>query len=99
MKTRDLRVSGYRPLVPSAILLEELALSNDGSRALARTREELTEILARADDRLIAIVGPCSIHDPVAALDYARRLHGLGEELRDDLVVVMRAYFMKPRTS
>src|SRR5205085_2213106 len=51
------------------------------------------------DDRLIAIVGPCSIHDPAAALDYARRLHDLGEELRDDVVMVMRAYFMKPRTS
>src|SRR5213594_1530485 len=99
MKTRDLRVSGYRPLVPPAILLEELALSEDGSRAIARTREELTEILARADDRLIAVVGPCSIHDPVAALDYARRLSALGDRLRDDLLVVMRAYFMKPRTS
>src|SRR5436309_10842450 len=99
MRTRDLRVSGYRPLVPPAILLEELALSDEGSRAIARTREELTEILARADDRLIAVVGPCSIHDPVAALDYARRLSALGDRLRDDLLVVMRAYFMKPRTS
>src|SRR5438093_1576941 len=99
MRTRDLRVSGYRPLVPPAILLEELALSDEGSRAIARTREDLTEILARADDRLIAIVGPCSIHDPVAALDYARRLSALGDRLRDDLLVVMRAYFMKPRTS
>src|SRR5213593_3076862 len=99
MKTRDLRVSGYRPLVPPAILLEELALSEDGSRAIARTREELTEILARADDRLIAVVGPCSIHDPVAALDYARRLRGHGIKLRDDLLVLIRAYFMKPRTS
>src|SRR2546422_9808829 len=99
MRTRDLRVSGYRPLVPPAILLEELAPSEEGSRAIARTREDLTEILARADDRLIAIVGPCSIHDPVAALDYARRLSALGDRLRDDLLVVMRAYFMKPRTS
>ena len=99
MRTRDLRVSGYRPLVPPAILLEELPLSDDGSREIARGREDLMRILTRADDRLIAIVGPCSIHDPVAALDYARRLRGHGIKLRDDLLVLMRAYFMKPRTS
>ena len=99
MRTRDLRVTGYRPLVPPAIILEELPLSESGSRAVARWREEVSAILERSDDRLIAIVGPCSIHDPVAALDYARRLRSLGDELTEDLVVVMRAYFMKPRTS
>jgi 3-deoxy-7-phosphoheptulonate synthase len=99
MKTRDLRVTGYRPLVPPAIILEELALSEAGSRAVAKWREELTGILSRSDDRLMAIVGPCSIHDPVAALDYARRLSALADELRDDVLVIMRAYFMKPRTS
>ena len=99
MKTRDLRVTGYRPLVPPAIILEELPLTETGSRLVATWREELTRILSQADDRLIAIVGPCSIHDPTAALDYARRLHDLGEKLRDDVLLVMRAYFMKPRTS
>ena len=99
MKTRDLRVTGYRPLVPPAIILEELALSESGSRAVARWRDELARILDLDDGRLMAIVGPCSIHDPVAALDYARHLGAVGDELRDDLVVVMRAYFMKPRTS
>jgi 3-deoxy-7-phosphoheptulonate synthase len=99
MKTRDLRVTGYRPLVPPAIILEELPLSETGSRRVATWRDELSRILSQTDDRLIAIVGPCSIHDTAAALDYARRLHDLGEELRDDVVMVMRAYFMKPRTS
>jgi 3-deoxy-7-phosphoheptulonate synthase len=99
MKTRDLRVTGYRPLVPPAIILEELPLSESGSRAVASARVELARILDQEDDRLIAIFGPCSIHDPVAALDYARRLRAVGDELRDDVVVVMRAYFMKPRTS
>ncbi|HEY7624483.1 MAG TPA: 3-deoxy-7-phosphoheptulonate synthase [Candidatus Limnocylindria bacterium] len=99
MKTRDLRVTGYRPLVPPAIILEELPLPETGSRAVASWREDLSRILARTDDRVMAVVGPCSIHDPVAALDYARRLRDLGEELRGDVVVVMRAYFMKPRTS
>jgi 3-deoxy-7-phosphoheptulonate synthase len=99
MRTRDLRVTGYRPLVPPAILLEELPLSEEGSRAVARARAELLAIIDGEDDRLVAIFGPCSIHDPVAALDYARRLRAIGDELSADLVVVMRAYFMKPRTS
>jgi 3-deoxy-7-phosphoheptulonate synthase len=99
VRTRDLRVTGYRPLVPPAILLEELPLSEDGSRGVARARESLTGILERKDDRLIAIFGPCSIHDPAAALDYARRLRTLGDEVAAEIVVVMRAYFMKPRTS
>jgi 3-deoxy-7-phosphoheptulonate synthase len=99
MKTRDLRVTGYRPLVPPAIILEELALSEAGSRLVATWREDLAGILSRSDDRLMAIVGPCSIHDPLAALDYARRLRALGDELDRDVVVAMRAYFMKPRTS
>jgi 3-deoxy-7-phosphoheptulonate synthase len=99
MRTRDLRVTGYRPLVPPAILLEELPLSDEGSRAVARAREEVVAIIDGEDDRLIAVFGPCSIHDPVAALDYARRLRAIGDQLRADLVVVMRAYFMKPRTS
>jgi 3-deoxy-7-phosphoheptulonate synthase len=99
MRTRDLRIAGYRPLVPPAILLEELPLSEAASRAVAASREALVRILELEDDRLIAIFGPCSIHDPVAALDYAARLRAMVDELRDDLLVVMRAYFMKPRTS
>jgi 3-deoxy-7-phosphoheptulonate synthase len=99
VRTRDLRVTGYRPLVPPAIILEELPLSEAGSRAVAAWRADLTRILDLEDDRVIAIVGPCSIHDPVAALDYARRLRSIGDELRADVFVVMRAYFMKPRTS
>src|SRR6185295_19022925 len=99
MKTRDLRVTGYRPLVPPAIILEELPLTETGSRLVAKWRDDLSRILSFEDDRLIAIVGPCSIHDPVAALDYGRRLQAIGEQLQDDVVVVMPAYFMKPRTS
>src|SRR5207237_1990573 len=63
------------------------------------SREEISEVLAGGDDRLIAVVGPCSIHDPKAALDYARRLKTLADELADDLLVVMRVYFEKPRTT
>src|SRR5436309_5662321 len=99
MRTRDLRVTGYRPLVPPAILLEELPLSEEGSRAVARARADLLAIIDGEDDRLVAIFGPCSIHDPVAAFDYARPPRALGDEIRGEVVVVMRAYFMKPRTS
>jgi 3-deoxy-7-phosphoheptulonate synthase len=99
VRTRDVHVSSIRPLVPPAILLEELPLPEEGSRRVAAWREEIARILERSDDRLLVIVGPCSIHDPAAALDYARRLCALGEELAADLRVVMRVYFEKPRTT
>ena len=99
MKTRDLHVESNRPLIPPAILLDELPLGEPGSRAVARAREEIIAVLRGDDDRLIAVVGPCSVHDTAAALDYARRLKRLAAELRDDLCVVMRVYFEKPRTT
>jgi 3-deoxy-7-phosphoheptulonate synthase len=99
MKTRDLRVEGYRPLIPPAILLDELPLSETGSRTVASAREELVRILDREDDRLIVVVGPCSVHDVEAAMEYARRLATLAEDLAGDLRIVMRVYFEKPRTT
>ena len=99
MKTRDLRVESNRPLLPPAILVEELPLSEAGSQVVGQAREAISRILSGADDRLIAVVGPCSVHDPVAAMDYARRLQALERELRPDLCVVMRVYFEKPRTT
>ena len=99
MKTRDLRVEGYRPLIPPAILLDELPLSEVGSRTVASAREELVRILDREDDRLIVVVGPCSVHDVEAAMEYARRLATLATDLASDLRIVMRVYFEKPRTT
>src|SRR5438309_4211566 len=99
MKTRDLHVESIRPLLPPAILLEELPLSEKGSLVVGRTRKEVTRVLRGEDDRLLVIVGPCSIHDPVAGLDYARRLKKLADELGHDLCIVMRVYFEKPRTT
>src|SRR5438094_7453747 len=99
MKTRDLHVESIRPLLPPAILLEELPLSEKGSLVVGRTRKEVTRVLRGEDDRLLVIVGPCSIHDPVAGLDYARRLKKLADELGHDLRIVMRVYFEKPRTA
>jgi 3-deoxy-7-phosphoheptulonate synthase len=99
MKTRDLRVEGYRPLVSPAMLLDELPLSEVGSRSVASAREEIVRILDREDDRLIVIVGPCSVHDVVAATEYAGRLATLARDLAADLRIVMRVYFEKPRTT
>ena len=99
LRTRDLRVESIRPLLPPAILLEEVPLSDAASVTVSRGREEVARILRGEDDRLVVIVGPCSIHDPVAAMDYARRLRGLADELAADLRIVMRVYFEKPRTT
>ncbi|HEX6210740.1 MAG TPA: 3-deoxy-7-phosphoheptulonate synthase [Methylomirabilota bacterium] len=99
LRTRDLRVESIRPLLPPAILLEELPLSEAASITVSRGREEVARILRGEDDRLIVIAGPCSIHDPVAALDYGRRLHRLAQDLAADLRIVMRVYFEKPRTT
>ena len=99
MKTRDLHVESIRPLLPPAILLEELPLSDKGSQVVARARKEVARILSGEGDRLIVIVGPCSIHDPEAGLEYARRLEAVADELSEDLRIVMRVYFEKPRTT
>ena len=99
MKTRDLRVEGYRPLIPPAIMLEELPLSETGSRTVASGRDEVVRILDREDDRLIVVVGPCSVHDVEAAMEYARRLAAVATDLAKDLRIVMRVYFEKPRTT
>jgi 3-deoxy-7-phosphoheptulonate synthase len=99
MKTRDLRVEGYRPLVSPATLLDELPLSELGSRTVASARQELVRILDREDDRLIVVVGPCSVHDVAAATEYAGRLATVAKDLAADLRIVMRVYFEKPRTT
>jgi len=99
IRTRDLRVESIRPLLPPAILLEELPVSEAASLTIARGRDEIVQILTGADDRLVVIIGPCSIHDPAAGLDYARRLRALADELAADLRIVMRVYFEKPRTT
>jgi 3-deoxy-7-phosphoheptulonate synthase len=98
-QTRDLRIAGYRPLLPPAILMEELPLTAAGAVVVSRTRAEVVDILDGRDDRLVVVVGPCSVHDPSAALVYARRLTELARELARDLRIVMRVYFEKPRTT
>lgn len=97
--TRDLRVAGIRPLLPPAILLEQVPLTDDHAVAIRGSRGAVVSILHGQDDRLLVVVGPCSIHDPKAAMEYAGRLKLLADELADGLLVVMRTYFEKPRTT
>jgi 3-deoxy-7-phosphoheptulonate synthase len=98
-RTGDLRIDSFRPLLPPAILVEELPLGDRGAETVSRAREVLAAILNGRDDRLVAVVGPCSIHDPVAAIDYARRLRRVADQHAREMFVVMRVYFEKPRTT
>ena len=96
--TDDLRIAGLRPLVSPAILMEELPISEEVSNLVARTRVAASNVIKGDDERLLVIVGPCSIHDPDAALEYAGRLVEVAGRMQDELVIIMRVYFEKPRT-
>ena len=96
--TSDTRILGYEPLLSPAALLEELPLGPAESDMVERSRSEVRAVLDGEDDRLLVVAGPCSVHDPAAGLDYARQLATLREALGEDLLVVMRVYFEKPRT-
>ncbi|MGI8914552.1 MAG: 3-deoxy-7-phosphoheptulonate synthase [Chloroflexota bacterium] len=98
-RTRDLRVESIRALAPPAQLLDDLPLTETGAQAVGKARDAVVRILEGRDDRLVVVVGPCSIHDPEAGLDYARRLKVVADELAGDLCIIMRVYFEKPRTT
>ena len=93
------RVLEFEVLPTPAQVLGELPLSEKAQEIVAYSRDEIRACLYGQDDRLLVIVGPCSVHDPAAALDYARRLAGLKDELGGELLIVMRVYFEKPRTT
>jgi len=97
--TDDLRITQVRPLIPPAILLEEIPISVTASNVVSNTRLAITEVLAGRDPRLVVVTGPCSIHDPKAALEYAERIKPLADRYAGQLIVVIRSYFEKPRTS
>ena len=96
--TADVRIRSTRPLISPAILEDELPLSDAAAARVHAARRAVARVVTGEDDRLLAIVGPCSVHHPVAALEYARRLEPLAQRLAPDLLVVMRVYFEKPRT-
>lgn len=98
IQTADLRIRATRPLLSPAIVAEEVPLPAAGTERVQQARRAIGDALAGRDDRLVAIVGPCSVHDPRAALEYAGRLAPVAARLASDLLVVMRVYFEKPRT-
>jgi 3-deoxy-7-phosphoheptulonate synthase len=98
-EVRDRRIARVVPLVTPALVLHELPLTEAQAEVVTRGRAEVAEILRGEDDRLLAIVGPCSVHDVDAAFEYAERLATHAASLREDLCVVMRVYFEKPRTT
>jgi 3-deoxy-7-phosphoheptulonate synthase len=98
-RVRDQRIERVVELVSPAEILEDLPLGTEREDAVLAHRAEVKAILDREDDRLLVVVGPCSVHDPDAATDYAQRLAERAADLRDDLCVAMRVYFEKPRTT
>ncbi|HYB90082.1 MAG TPA: 3-deoxy-7-phosphoheptulonate synthase [Candidatus Binataceae bacterium] len=98
-KIQDIHVLANDPLITPRLLKEQLPVDEAIVRTVVDARETIRSILAGRDPRLLCIVGPCSIHDPVAAMDYANRLAKLRDEVADRLFVLMRVYFEKPRTT
>ena len=95
----DLRIRALQALPAPDDFRENLPLGPFRAHLVARSRDDVAKILRGDDDRLLVLVGPCSVHDPVAALEYAHRLSRLASEYEDQLVIVMRVYFEKPRTT
>ena len=95
----DTRIGAVRPLITPALLQEWLPAPEAAQALVEHSRQAISKILHGQDDRLIVVVGPCWIHDHDQAMDYARRLKAEADRLRDDLLVVMRVYFEKPRTT
>jgi len=95
----DTRIGAVRPLISPALLLGELPVPQETQTLVETSRSEIAEVLAQRDDRLVVVVGPCSIHDHDQAIEYAKLLKAKADTLEDDLLIVMRVYFEKPRTT
>ncbi|KAI9833180.1 MAG: 3-deoxy-7-phosphoheptulonate synthase [Sarea resinae] len=97
--SEDVRILGYDPLIPPQLLQEEIPAPASALRTVFQGRKEAVEIIQQKSDRLLVICGPCSIHDPATAIEYAQRLKELSAKLSQDLCIIMRAYLEKPRTT
>ena len=95
----DTRIDAVRPLITPALLHERLPVGETAQALVEQARSEIADVLHGRDDRLVVVVGPCSIHDHAQAMEYATRLKPLADALRGELLVVMRVYFEKPRTT
>ena len=98
-ETVDVNIRQLDPIPAPRYFLKEIPLTDEMSNLVLKSRQEIRDVLNGKDDRLLAIVGPCSIHDPKAAHEYAEKLAAVKKELEDRLVIVMRVYFEKPRTT
>lgn len=98
-QTDDLRIRELKELSPPKQVMQEIPVSEHAAETVFNTRQAMREVLDGTDDRVAVVVGPCSIHDPVAAREYAEKLAELRTELEADLLIIMRVYFEKPRTT
>ncbi|MEM0552589.1 MULTISPECIES: 3-deoxy-7-phosphoheptulonate synthase AroG [Aeromonas] len=98
-QTDDVRISEIKELLPPVAVLEKFPATETASSTVFDSRQAIHRILNGEDDRLLVVIGPCSIHDPVAAIEYGKRLKALRDELKGQLEIVMRVYFEKPRTT
>lgn len=98
-KTDDLRIQAVKEVIAPETVIAEHPLTNAAADTTSAARKAVHNILRGKDDRLLVVIGPCSIHDPKAALEYAARLKTVRDELADDLLIIMRVYFEKPRTT
>merc|ERR1712093_604004 len=99
MVTDDTRILGQDPLIAPNLLLSEVPISKDSLDTVLQGRREAVDIITAKNDRLLVICGPCSLHDPATAVEYASRLKALSDKLFGDLCIIMRAYLEKPRTT
>lgn len=97
--TDDLRICETKEVVPPVQVHDEIQMTDDAARTTLEARQAIHKILTGEDDRLLVVIGPCSIHDTKAAVEYAQRLKVIKDQLKDDLLIVMRVYFEKPRTT
>lgn len=98
-QTDDVRIKEIRELLPPIALLERFPATETATQTAFNARQNIHNILTETDDRLLVVIGPCSIHDPMAALEYGKRIVKMREELKGELEIVMRVYFEKPRTT
>ena len=95
----DKRIKGIKPLIPPQILMEDIPLTLKAAQTIIEGRKAAENVIKGADDRLLVVVGPCSIHDVKAAKEYANLLIEYTENAKEDLLIIMRVYFEKPRTT
>lgn len=98
-QTDDLRIREIKEVSPPEQVRNEVSITNEATDTVFKTRNAIHNILHDQDDRMLLIIGPCSIHDPVAAMEYAQKLNAARKQYEDDLLIVMRVYFEKPRTT